>query len=52
MVSREQQATDRRRQLTIEIEAVEHAIENAFFTVEVEALRKQLARLQEELEEL
>lgn len=43
---------NKRERLMIEIEAVEHAIENAYFTVEVEALKKQLARLQRELEAL
>ena len=36
-------------QLTIEIEAIEHAIENAYFVCEVVALEAVLAELKNEL---
>jgi hypothetical protein len=36
-------------QLTVEIEAIEHAIENAYFTCEVVALETALTELKNEL---
>lgn len=50
---RDTKTTDeRKRELIIEIEAIERAIDEAYFTVEVVALSAALAELQKELEAL